>query len=761
MTKFSYKTILGSSWLFRVTRISQKGLWYGQHIIGQHRCKHSFVVFFFPVKRKKQSLLSSAYLWASWAFHYKHPAKKTTLSCLLLFSFFLFSPFSPKAQQTPSTTTEQQMEAITENNEDNETQDDTFLQSLQQFLKSPVNMNTADAATLKELTVLSPLQIQNIISYRTLFGKFIHLYELQAVPALDIATIEKIRPFITVSDAPDFIGSFGERLSGGTHSVVARVTQVMERSRGYLLDSTTANNYYPGSPQRYFFRYKYQYKNLLQFGVVADKDAGEEFFKGTQKQGFDFYSVHLFARNIGIVKALALGDFTVNMGQGLTQWQSLAFKKSVDVLNVKRQLPVLRPYNSAGEINFHRGVGITLAKKKVEFTGFVSYRNVDANFVTDTLNNEDFISSLQTSGLHRTKSETDDKGVQRQIAYGGNIAYNNNRLHIGANVIQYNFKFPITKAGDPYNLYALSGRNIGNQSIDYSYTFRNLHFFGEAAMDNKKNKAFVNGMLLSVAASADMSFVYRDISPGYQSLYTNAFTESTFPTNEKGFYTGISIRPHSFWRLDAYADFYHFPWLRYLVDAPVSGVDYLGQLTYKPNKQLEINARYRTETKPRNYNPDGNTTAPVVPKQRQNFRWQVNYKINPVVTFRNRLELVWFDRTGGNPQNGFLSYVDLLYKPMLKKYSGNMRLMYFETDGYDSRLYAYENDVLYSFSIPVIYDKGYRWYINLNYDLSKKMTCWLRVAQTIFKDRTTVGSGLDEIAGNKRTEVKFQLQYFF
>lgn len=677
-----------------------------------------------------------------------------------LFFFLLVSSLSSQAQ-VPSTTTEQQMEAVTENNEDNETQDDSFLQSLQQFLKNPVNLNTADATLLKELVVLTPLQIQNIISYRNLFGKFINLYELQAVPALDIATIEKIRPFITVNDAPDFIGSFSERLSGGTHSVVARVTQVLETSRGYLLDSTTATNYYPGSPQRYFFRYKYQYKNLLQFGVVADKDAGEEFFKGTQKQGFDFYSAHLFMRNIGIVKALALGDFTVNMGQGLTQWQSLAFKKSVDVLNIKRQLPVLRPYNSAGEINFHRGIGLTLAKKNIELTGFVSYRNVDANFVTDTLNNEDFISSLQTSGLHRTKSETDDKGIQRQLAYGGNIAYNKNRLHIGANVIQYNFKFPITKANDPYNLYAISGKNIGNQSIDYSYTFRNLHFFGEAAMDNQKNKAFVNGLLLSVAANADMSFVYRNISSGYQSLYTNAFTESTFPTNEKGFYSGISIRPHTYWRIDAYVDFYSFPWLRYLVDAPTTGVDYLGQLTYKPNKQLEITARYRTETKPKNYNPAGGVTTPVVPKQRQNFRWQVNYKVNPVFTFRNRLETVWYDRTGGSPQNGFLSYVDLLYKPMLKKYSGNMRLMYFETQGYDSRLYAYENDVLYSFSIPVFYDKGYRWYINLNYDFSKKVTAWLRVAQTIFKDKATVGSGLDEINGNKRTEVKFQLQYYF
>ncbi len=664
--------------------------------------------------------------------------------------------------QIPTTTTEQQMEAITENNDDAETQDDSFWQQLQQFIKSPLNLNTADEVSLKELVILTPLQIQNLMSYRRIFGKLINIYELQAVPGWDIATIEKLRPYITVSSEANIISSFGERLSGGTNVLVARSTRVLEKSKGYQFDPGSTSNHYLGSPQRYFMRYKYYYKNLLQFGLVADKDAGEEFFKGTQKQGFDFYSFHLFARNIGMIKSLALGDFTVNMGQGLTQWQSLAFKKSADVLNVKRQLSVLRPYNSAGEINFHRGAGITLAKKSVELTAFISYRKLDANLAADTLESEDqFITSLQTSGYHRTKSEVADKGVQRQFSYGGNLAFNKNGLHVGINAIQYNFKLPINKADDPYNLYALSGKSFGNQSVDYSYTFRNLHFFGEVAADNHFNKATVNGLLLSVDANVDMSFVYRNISAAYQSLYTNAFTENTYPVNEKGLYAGISIRPHPFWRIDAYADFYRFPWLKYQVDAPTAGADYMGQVDYKPNKQLEIYARYRFESKAKNYNPLDIITSPVVKKPRQNFRTQVNYRVNPEMVFRTRVELVWYDRNGGGKQNGFLAFTDLQYKPMMKKYSANVRLQYFETDGYDSRLYAYENDVLYSYSIPVFYDKGYRYYFNLNYDLTKKLTFWFRWAQTIYKDATTVGSGLDEISGNKKTEVKLQFQYIF
>jgi hypothetical protein len=681
----------------------------------------------------------------------------------LLLGLFIATSFCLLAQvpEVPASTTEQQLEAITESNDDNETEDDSFLQQMQQFLKDPVNLNTADAALLKELVILSPLQIQNLISYRNLLGSFIDMYELQAVPGWNIRTIERLRPFVTVSTTLKILHSLSDRLNQGTNTILVRATQVLEQSKGYKLNAATANNFYPGSPQRLFVRYKYQYKNLLQYGVVAEKDAGEQFFKGAQKQGFDFYAAHLFARNMGIIKSLALGDFTLNMGQGLTQWQSLAFKKSSAVTNTKRQLAVLRPYNSAAEINFHRGIGITLAKNNWEATFFASYKNVDANFVVDTLNNNDFISSLQTSGLHRTKSETDDKGIQKQFAFGGNLAYNKNNWHLGINAIQYHFKLPVNKGTDPYNIYAILGKKLGNYSIDYSYTFSNIHFFGEAAISNNFNKAFVNGLIISLDSKVDMSLVYRNIAKNYQSLYTNAFTESTFPNSEKGMYAGISIRPDDFWRIDAYADFYKFPWLKYLVDAPSVGADYMVQATYTPNRQLEIYVRYRTETKSKNYNPDILYLPPVVDKPRQNVRTQVNFKINPVITLRNRVEMIWFDKKGGGAQNGFLSYADILFKPLQKKYSGNFRIQYFETDGYDSRLYAYENDILYSFSIPVFYDKGYRYYLNFNYDINKKFSLWARWAQTIYLNKKSVGTGLDKISGNKKTEVKLQLQYQF
>ena len=680
----------------------------------------------------------------------------------IIILLFIFMHTHAQVIEPTTNTTEQQLENITENNEDVETEDDSYLQQLQQFLKNPINLNVVTAAELKELRVLTPIQIQNFILYRTLVGKLLDLYELQAIPTWDLQTIQKIRPYISVSLQVDVLNTINKRLKKGEHSILVRGSQVLERSKGYLLDSSSATNFYPGSPQKILFRYKYSFRNLLQYGIVAEKDAGEQFFKGKQKQGFDFYSIHLFAKKIGIIQSLAIGDFTVNLGQGLIQWQSLAFKKSPDVINIKREADVLRPYNSAGEINFHRGIGITIAKNKWQLTTFVSYRKIDANFVADTSQNQDdFVSSLQTSGYHRTKSEADDKGIQRQLAFGGNFSYQYKRLHLGINSIQYKFKLPLIKSTEPYNKYALSGNSFGNYSFDYSYTFKNIHFFGEAAFTAKFDKAFINGIIFSASSLVDLSLLYRNISRSYQSLYSYAFTEGTYPTNEKGLYAGISIRPVASWRIDAYADFYKFPWLRYRVDAPSTGDDQLIQITYKPNKQLEIYTRYRVESKAINVNPHQLTLSPVMLQPRKNWRIQISYRVNPAVTLRSRTEIIWFDKKGAFPEQGFSTYLDFLFKPALKPLTGSLRLHYFETEGYNSRIYAYENDVLYSFSIPVFYDKGYRYYINVSYEVNRKFSVWARFAQTMYRDKNLIGSGLDEIKGRTKSEIKLQAIYKF
>ena len=683
------------------------------------------------------------------------------LLLLICAPVFLFSQQENPVQ--PGSNTEQQLENLTEQQE-GETEDDTYLQNLVQLRKNPLNLNTAEENDLKELRAISDLQIQSFLSYRRLLGNLISIYELQSVPGWDLETIQKVLPYVRVGNAVSLAADFATRFTQGQHSMLIRMQQYLEESNGYARPDSIANRY-PGSPQRLFFRYKYVYRNLLQFGITADKDAGEQFFKGSQKQGFDFYSFHLFARKIGPIKLLALGDFTANLGQGLIQWQSLAFKKSVEITNVKRQADILRPYNSAGEYNFLRGVGATVGlNKNIDVTGFASVRKLDGsvNQGDTILTNDDFISSILSSGYHRTPSEVEKKNALTQTAFGGNINYKGSNLHLGLNGIAFKYSAAIQKDLQPYNQYALSGSDWYNASVDYSYTIKNVHLFGEAALDKNKAKAVIAGLIASLDQKVDASMVYRNIDKNYQAVYGNAFTESTFPTNEKGLFTGVSVKPYYYLRVDGYVDIFSFPWLRYRVDAPSKGTEYLLQVTYKPNKQVEVYTRFRNENKAVNLSGLEMATRPVVVRPRQNWRTQFSYNVTKEVTLRSRVEMLWFDsQEKERSEQGFLGYIEGRYKPFGKPYAFNTRLQYFETDGFDSRLYAFENDVLYSFSIPQFSGKGFRYYVNINYDLRKNLTFWARWAQTIYSDVSSLSSGLDEIEGNRRSEVKLQLLYTF
>ncbi|MBN9350782.1 MAG: hypothetical protein J0H55_08850 [Chitinophagaceae bacterium] len=678
--------------------------------------------------------------------------------CIILnscFFIFLLADASLAQKKLPPETSEEiqrRLEEITANNDDETPDDDSYLQDLEYFSRHPINLNSADRETLQRLFILTPAQLDHFFSYRKIFGAFVNLYEIQAVPLWDVMTIRKLLPFITITSV-ESITSIRKRFAGGDRTLLLRYTRVLEKSAGYTKDTSGRRSYYPGSPDKIFLRYKYNFKNKLQYGFSAEKDAGEQFFKGSQKSGFDFYSAHLFVKDIGIIKSLVIGDFAVNFGQGLTQWQSLSFAGPGDAMFIKKQGEKLRPYTSAGEVLFNRGMGITLEKKRWQGTLFVSFRNMDATLQTDTI---DFVSSIRLSGYHRTQSETTGKNILKQTGFGGNIQYSGDGYRIGINAIQYNFSDPILKGGQLYQEFIIPGKKSGNYSLDYSLTYKNLHFFGEAAIDNNIHYAFLNGIAISVNRYADFSMLHRSISRDYISLYGSAFTQSTTPVNENGFYTGINIKPNDVLRIDAYADIFSFPWLRYRVDAPSSGSEYMIQLNYRPNRNSEFYLRYRKTDKAIN------TIFPDLPlsyvgnKSRESFRVHATLKINRTYTFRTRAEVTRYDH-----KPGFLIYSDLLYKPMRKPFSGNFRLQYFETQDYDSRVYTFENDVLYSYSIPVFYGKGYRYYLNVRYNILRHLSLWTRIAQTRYLDRNTTGSGLDKIDGNTKTEFKCELVWQF
>ncbi|PZR24143.1 MAG: hypothetical protein DI535_22700 [Citrobacter freundii] len=670
----------------------------------------------------------------------------------LIFLRLLFYSITSPCQEVP-VQVQQQLESLVNANEQ-ETEDDTYLQQMERFSKHPLNINEADEEELSSLGLMSAAQIADFIRYRQMLGKLVSVYELQAVPGWDPELIRQLFPFITISGNEPVTTTLVNRLGEGIHTLLLRLSRVIEQQRGFNAESSGTK--YNGSPLRIFARYKYVYKNLLQFGWTGDKDAGEQFFRGKQRPGFDFNSVHLFARKIGIIEALALGDFTVNFGQGLIQWQSLAFGKSGQTISVKRQSPVLKPYNAAGEYNFYRGVGITIRKRFVEYTLFASLRKLSANKDEDSAGA--FVTSIITSGYHRTSQEAAGKGILKQVVTGGSVRFKKNALRIGLNVIRHSFSLPVQKRDEPYNLFALNGKKWMNASTDYAFTLQNVHLFGEAAIDKDLNTAFIQGCMVSADPKVDIAIVYRNIQKGYQAMNANAFTENSPPSNERGCYIGFSIRPVYGWKLDVFADFYQFPWLKYLIDAPSYGKDFMMQLTYTPSKQVELQGRAAHSSRLREA-PRSGPIDYLVPVSGTHGQLLLNYALTRDFNLRNRMQLLWLHREG--IETGFSLCTDVLYKPLAKPYAISSRIQFFETGSYDSRLYGFENDVPYSYSIPAVFGKGFRYYIVVQLKILKKIAVSCRWAQTVYREQNEIGSGLDLIEGNKKSEMKIQCIYTF
>jgi len=230
--------------------------------------------------------------------------------------------------------------------------------------------------------------------------------------------------------------------------------------------------------------------------------------------------------------------------------------------------------------------------------------------------------------------------------------------------------------------------------------------------------------------------------------------------NESGFYSALSLKFDSKWDLFTYSDFFRFPWLKFRVNAPSSGYEIFAQINYRMDKKLKLSSRFKQQV--REENPENIIAGSGLETvDKQNYRIEISYSINDRFSLRNRVEMVRYQKGGSKYELGFLNYQDIIYKPLSSKISGNIRFGIFDTESFNSRIYAYENDVLYSYSVPAYQGKGIRFYFNARYTLIRDFDLWLRYSLTSYYDQNTVGSGDDQINGNKRSDIRLQIRYQF
>ena len=614
-------------------------------------------------------------------------------------------------------------------------------------------VNSVDPDRLAEWVGLTPMQAVQYRLYRERFGPFIDLMELQAVPGWDLETVRRAIPWLRLAADPGLLPVLRERWEKGHHQFLLRFSSRMEGS-GERMQSNVGTGHAGGGTSA-LFRYRFQFRNLLQLGFAMEKDAGERLFIQSSGGPFDFQSFHFGLREVGRLRSFMVGDFQVNLGQGLIHWQGLAFRKTADAAATLRQGQGVRPYQGNDENRFHRGVAAGFDFGRWSLSLFLAMDRMDGNLVWDSLSPVPWkITSLQTSGLHRSVSEIQDRDAFRQRFVGTMLTFKKDDFRAAVNGVGYGFKVPLAAGDRPADRYDIEGDRWRNLSTDYGWTWRNMHLFGEAAVDARGAKALLQGLLMSLHSRLDLSLVIRDIAPGYRALQAQAFTEQSTPMNEKGLYAGIVLRPHPAWRVDAYADAFHFPDVTHTIDRPSRGAGRMVNLQWKPRRQVEMTLRWQTENKEANASCQGCNLRDIVMTSRSGLRWQTEVDRPGGFTFRSRVECAWY-REAGIRGEGFMVFADFRYKPMVRPYSLAARICLFDTEGYDTRIYAYENDVPFSHSMSALYGSGLRVYLLTGIKMGNGGQVAFRAGFTGFRDPG--GSVAGKSAQKGRLDLRLQV----
>lgn len=632
------------------------------------------------------------------------------------------------------------------------------------ILKSKTNENKIRKLNINEVTIedlqvfdaFTTIQIESFFNYRKAFGKFISAYELQSIPNWDILLIKKLIQFVVIKNKNEFFNSFPQVLKEGKQFLLIRNRTVLEKSIGYNYDTLTNSKKYAGLPSTFSIKYQLKFQQEFKLGVLMENDAGERFAFNKNTKGFDFLSAHLYKKSNGFLQLLCVGDYSINIAQGLIHWQNMGVKKSTEVNNIKHESEIIKPYQSFNEINFHRGICIGVKKFQTNAVVFYSNRNIDANAKTYDSSSQIMVSSFNYLGLHRTEKEISNKKNLNQQVFGISVNRNFKNILISANALHYKFEFPFQKQNLPYNLFAFKGSNLTSYSIGYSFTKFNTHFFGESAF-SYKGFATTNGLLCAISGKAEISILYRNISKEFQSLNANAFTESSNVNNEKGLYFGLSVKPQPRWQINMAADFFSIPWLQYQINAPSSGMDFLIRITNTPNKKLSAFFTIKHQISQTSSSEINNQIIkPLGEIERNSLRCHLIKVVSPSLSLRGRMEFQVIKSPSLAKSEGFLIFAEMVYKPQKKSISSNVRLSYFESTNYDSRIYAFENDLSNSYALPAFYDNGFRYFLNVKYEMSKRIYCRLKFSQNIYPDKKNIGSGFDLINGCKKTQIGFE-----
>jgi hypothetical protein len=618
-------------------------------------------------------------------------------------------------------------------NQDNEI-DYSELQTQHKNFKK-ANLNKIGAIEFHSMNLLNFNLIEEIIEHQKQYGPLKSKYELQTIDGLDSNAI------IALSNAFEINNFSFQILITQKHQEFIRLkySYRFEKALGFKLNDS---NKFMGNRSKIGLLYHSESMNL-DYGLHIEKDAGE-----TEKMLFQ--SAYVLIKPKSKIQSILIGDQQINFAQGLSLGTGLTNGKSALVMQIMRNNVGCKPYKSFNETGFLRGLSI---KKKltenIEFNFFAGIRQLDANVRNDS--NGYTYGSILNSGYYRNKKEQNSRHQLMQYLTGYHGLYKYQNLEIGSSLILHKIDLNPFYKNKEVETNKITGIKIG---IDWKLHLRNNLVFGEITFNNGFKKSCILGLLRTLGKKTDLSLLYRRHAQNDDSKLSNGFGN----TNENGFYLGISAQLPSKLNLCLYNDLSQFKQAKFRVDAPSFQSEQMIEIAYKTKNPFSIYFRYKhTERKLNSQN-----TEPIHSLDQHH---KTVYRLHSEVKFekvkiRTRLEFVKYAIENQSPSIGNLLYQDIQFN-LNKEIDMSIRYSIFSSDDFNSRTFAYENDVPGTFNIPSYIGKGSRMYVLIKYQIQKDLQIWFRFARSSYVGIETNGSGLNLIESPHTSDLNIQLQWKF
>lgn len=464
-----------------------------------------------------------------------------------------------------------------------ETLDEASYQRLEDLHENPFNLNTATREELLQLPIITTAEVDSILSYRERRRCFGTMGELCLVKGLTWESLALLPLFTQVKSVLPASPPLATLLGKGKHSLYNRFLLPLYQREGQRTGK------YLGPSFAHSLRYSYKYGRRLHYGLSIEKDSGEPIAQW-KNYPYDAYSFFLmYASGQKRWRAL-LGDYHIELGQGLAFSSSMFRWKSSWVDAPYRVGLHLRPHTSSSEYGYYRGGALTYQKGHYLFALYSALTPIDARVEHDT------IRTIYRTGMHRSLDEL----LMRRTAYEGligtTVQYDRPSLTIALTGYHFNYSFAISPRPRYYNRYYLRGKTQSGASLSYRWKHKRWTMMGECATD-MHHWAFIQSVRFQPSSIWHVSLQQRHLSPRYAVAHGYCMQAGSRCQNEQGLLFGLFVSPHYRWKWRSYVDLYYHPEVSYRAGKKAKGLEYSIEGEWQCSASSNWVLRYRMKTK--------------------------------------------------------------------------------------------------------------------------------------------------------------------